>query len=374
MALTALLSASFLAAMLWAQRPDWQRSLLFGGCTGLAVISKFSSLAFLPAALALAAAGYFWLERPSGAVLGRELRGRAVMLLVAVAVAVFVIWAGYRFSFGKVYFADLRLPAPELYRGVKSVIDHNRVGHPSYLFGQRSTTGFWYFFPVVLAIKTPLAFLGLTVLGTVLVVRGHALLRFGWTPIAFSAAILAIAMMGNINIGVRHVLPVYVGSSLVAAAGAAYLLRIAPQRSWAAPVLGLAVAWLFASSLLSHPDYLPYFNEFVGDQPEKIVVDSDLDWGQDVKRLAHRLQQVGAPDVTFLSLLTANFREQGLPPVNDRMDGVRPPPGWCAISITYLKARRLGLQGPDRVLWPDRIPPTERVGAGIYLWQFPPAR
>jgi hypothetical protein len=180
-------------------------------------------------------------------------------------------------------------------------------------------------------------------------------------------------MMGHINIGVRHILPVYVGFSLVAAIGAAALLKIAPRKAWATPALGLAVAWFFASSLISHPDYLPYFNELAGSEPEKIVVDSDLDWGQDVKRLARRLQQVGANEVTFLSLLTADYRQHGMPPVSDRMDGVRPPPGWCAISITYLKERRLGLRGPDRVLWPDRIPPAEKIGAGIYLWQFPPS-
>jgi hypothetical protein len=374
MALTAWLSAAFLAAILWVQRPDWKRSVLFGACTGLAVISKFSSLAFLPATLALAAAVWLWRERPTAAVLVRDARGRAVMFLVAAAAACIVIWAGYRFSFGKVYFADLRLPAPELYQGVKSVLDHNRGGHSSYLLGERSQTGFWYFFPVVLGVKTPLAFLALVGLGIVLVVRRRDGFRQGWLPLAFSAAILAVGMIGNIDIGLRHVLPVYVGFALVAAIGAADLLRLAPRKAWATPVLGLAVAWLFASSLLSHPDYLPYFNELAGSEPEKIVVDSDLDWGQDVKRLARRLQQVGAREVTFLSLLTADYREHGMPRVIGVMDGLRPPPGWCAISITYLKARRLGSPDPNRVLWPDRIPPAEKVGAGIYLWQFPPAQ
>jgi len=54
-------------------------------------------------------------------------------------------------------------------------------------------------------------------------------------------------------------------------------------------------AWFGASSLISHPDYLAYFNEFAGSEPENIVVDSDLDWGQDVKRLAARLREVGLP-------------------------------------------------------------------------------
>src|SRR5581483_3618265 len=134
--------------------------------------------------------------------------------------------------------------------------------------------------------------------------------------------------------------------------------------------------WLFGSSLLSHPDYLPYFNELAGDEPEKILVDSDLDWGQDLKRLATRLQQVGADRLTFMSLQTYDWRSQGFPLTTDKMDGLRPPPGWCAISLTYWKARRLGLGNarPDVTLWPDRIPPTEKVGKSIYLWQFPPAR
>ncbi len=364
MALTAWLGAAFLTAMLWLEQPSWQRSLLFGACAGLAALSKFSSLAYLPAALALAAAAYLWTERPGAARIAREARGRAAMFLLAVAGGALVIWAGYRFSFAG------GVPAPELFQGIRSVMAHNKGGHASYLFGRQSATGWWYFFPVVLGVKTPLAFLLLTGVGI------GVLARRAWIPLAFSVAVLAVAMAGNIDIGVRHVLPVYMGFSLVSAGGAVYLLRLAPSRAWAVPALALILAWLFAASLLSHPDYLPYFNELAGDNPEKIVVDSDLDWGQDLKRLAHRLQQVGADRVTVMNLLTVDYREHGMPPTTDRMNGLQPPPGWCAISLTYWKARRLGLgmARPDVVLWPDRIPPTEKVGHGFYLWQFPPAR
>src|SRR5206468_6551236 len=128
------------------------------------------------------------------------------------------------------------------------------------------------------------------------------------------------------------------------------------------------------SSALSHPDYLPYFNELAGSEPEKIVVDSDLDWGQDAKRLANRLREVGAQEATWVTLLTADFEgEHGFPHLLPNMSVTQPSPGWNAIGLTYWKARRLGLGDsfPSLELWPDRIPPMEKVGKSIYVWRFP---
>jgi hypothetical protein len=69
-------------------------------------------------------------------------------------------------------------------------------------------------------------------------------------------------------------------------------------------------------------------------------------------------------------------KDYGLPPVVERMDVTSPNPGWNAVSLTFLKARRLGLfeKYPNVVLWPNRVPPQERVGKGILLWYFPPAQ
>jgi hypothetical protein len=366
MALAAFTGAAFLTGMLWLERPDAPRSLLFGAATGLAVLSKFSSLVFLPAAVALAAVAYFAIERPGAARVAVELKRRAPMLLLAIVAGCAVIWAGYRFSFGGV-------PAPQLFQGIADVMEHNRNGHATYLLGERSMTGWWYFFPVVLAVKTPLAFLLLLGLWGGLAARRSAFPRV-WIPLAFSAAILLVGMAGHIDIGVRHVLPIYIGLSIVAACAAADLLEQRRSRKWIAPAIAVLAIWYGASSLVSHPDYLPYFNELAGSEPEKIVVDSDLDWGQDAKRLAKRLREVGAREVTWVTLLTADFeREHGFPPMAAKLDVLHPSPGWNAIGLTYWKERRLGLGDayPDVVLWPDRVPPLEKVGKSIYLWHFP---
>ena len=371
MALTAFLGAAFLAGVLWTEEPTPARAAIFGLCGGLAALAKFSSLVFFPAAAGLTLLWYIARERPAGAVLFRTTRRRLPSLALAALVCCLVVWAGYRFSVGKVSFANLALPAPEFFAGLQQVQHHSSVGHASFLLGQRGRYGWWYFFPVALGVKSPLALLILLAVGIVLLVRKQDSLRNGWMPAAFAAGILAVGMTSSINIGVRHVLPVYLSFSLLASAGARWMLE---QRRAIGIAAGVLCAWLAASSLISHPDYLPYFNELAGSHPENILVDSDLDWGQDLKRLAARLKEAGATEVTLLTPYIDDFQKDGLPHRNEKLDLFQPPVGWCAISVSYWKEFRLGLM--DRysqyTIWPDRYPPTEKIGKGIDLWYFPP--
>ncbi|QOY88893.1 hypothetical protein [Paludibaculum fermentans] len=129
------------------------------------------------------------------------------------------------------------------------------------------------------------------------------------------------------------------------------------------------------TSILSHPDYLPYFNMLAGNEPEKILVDSDLDWGQDMNRLSARLHELGAREVTFNPFIMAYLEAgHGFPPLRET-DPSMPAPGWNAVSLTVLHATRLGLydQYPELTLWPDLLKPTERIGASTLLFYVPPA-
>jgi hypothetical protein len=368
MALTAFLGAAFLSGMIWLERPSVPTGLAFGAFTGLAVLSKFSTFVFFPAVVAAALAWYYAAERPKTASLGNAARARVPTFLLAVVTACLLIWAGYRFSFD-------RLPAPELFQGIQDVSKHNAEGHPGYLLGQYSRFGFWYFFPVVLAVKTPIPLLILLGAGVWLVLRKQSPYRHGWIPVAFAGGILLVAAFSKINIGVRHVLPVYMAFSLLAAAGAIHLLTTPTPRKWVPAALAALFLWFAGTSLLSHPDYIPYFNFLAGSRPEKIVVDSDLDWGQDVKRLAKRLHEVRAKEVTFANMMVGDTEKDfGFPHMVSQLDPTTPNPGWNAVSLSFLKARRLGLfeAYPNVELWPDRVPIQERVGKGILLWYFPP--
>lgn len=378
MACTAFLPAAFLAAVIWAEQPSPRSGAMFGIAGGLAVVSKFSVLPYFAAAAALSLLWFWFAQRPRLNLL-RELRSRIPSLAIAGAIAFLVIWATYRFSFGKVYFADISLPAPELFAGIRDVLRHNAEGHPGYLLGKASNSGFWYFYLVDLAVKTPLAFLALFFLGAAITLRRLSpdrpvILRRAWLPLAFSLGVLCVAMFSHINIGIRHVMPIYAGMCVTAALGLVWLLESPAPRQWAGWAALLLTLWYGGSSLASHPDYLPYFNELAGSHPENISVDSDLDWGQDMKRLGAKLREVGAPLVYMLPMNIGDLqKEYGFPPITDHIDALRPSPGWNAVSLTVLKQRRLGLRDrfPGIVPWPDRLEDYQMVGKSTRLYFAP---
>ena len=116
-----------------------------------------------------------------------------------------------------------------------------------------------------------------------------------------------------------------------------------------------------ATGAVCHPDYLSYFNEFAGRDPSKILVDSNLDWGQDTKRLGRRLQQLGVKEISVLLIepLTlplatedAIRRYYGLPPVK-LVGAYSPGTGWNAISPTIAKTLRLSFKP-----WWEQRPPS----------------
>jgi hypothetical protein len=359
MALTAAFGATFLAFLIWLDEPNLRHAVWLGLAGGLMMLSKFSGLAFFPVSAALALA---WRRR---AARREPSRKASASFVLAILTGALVVWAGYRFSFGDAGFWHLRLPAPELYAGIRQVLDHNALGHVSYLMGVRSQAGFWWFFPVALAVKSPLAFLILVLVSVAFLIWNGSFDRNAWALVAFSAGVLLVGIFSHIDIGVRHVLPAYLGLALLAGVGLVRLLEWSDSRLWLKASIAFLMLWLAGSSLWSHPDYLAYFNELAGNQPEKILVDSDLDWGQDLKRLSARLHQAGAAEVAFDPYVPGGVEQQlGFPPIHplNASGG-----GWNAIGLTAWKKSVSGRP-------PGFITPPERVGKSILLWYVPPFR
>jgi hypothetical protein len=230
---------------------------------------------------------------------------------------------------------------------------------------------------VALAVKTPVAFLILFVLGTFVCLRDRAR-PVHLMPLAFSLGILLLAMRSRIDIGIRHVEPIYISFAIISALGFTQLLQWARTRANSALTAGVLVAWMAISGAVRHPDYLAYFNEFAGRNPENILVDSNYDWRQDLKLLAKRLHELGVKEFSAAMGGTVQDHQYweawyGLPNMKDASVSMASP-GWTVVRPTLDKAFKFALLRGSNVPkpWFDQIVPTERVGS-LLLYYTPPA-
>jgi hypothetical protein len=303
-------------------------------------------------------------------------------------VAFLVFWGGYRFdlrtptqAFGPrantVYdfftpsalqpmmhhvAESVPIPAPAFAVGFAIVKNHDALGHNAYLLGRWSTKGWWYYFPVVFFYKTPLPVLFLAAWGVVLIARSGN--RPAIACVLAGAAIMGAAMTSSINIGLRHVLPVYVPLSIVAA----YAVTEIWQRSrdaFGRAVLIALLAWTFAGVAADHPDYMAWFNEAAQPNPSRIAVDSNLDWGQDGLRLARVLREMDIHDAAVDIGGAMRNEAHGIPTRGP--DPLQKTPGWVAIGESTLAARR----ARGEYAWLSAYRPVRRVGTSIRLYYIP---
>ena len=229
----------------------------------------------------------------------------------------------------------------------------------TFLFGDYWIGGRWYFFPVVMLIKMPLPALSAVLAGVIYGValwtkRRRGRWRFRSHALAAglaTAVFLGMAMRGEMNIGVRHVLPIFPMLAIVA--GATLGPRLGRSSAGRLAIAGVLV-WQAACIARIHPDYLCHINEIaVG--PEfayNVVADSNLDWGQDVPKLADYCRD--HPDERIVlgyfgaDLPSAyGIRAEQMP--FRRLDpGLKtappdPPPGTYIVSATYLQGLYTGL-------------------------------
>jgi 4-amino-4-deoxy-L-arabinose transferase-like glycosyltransferase len=331
MAAAATIIAALYAFARWQEEPSVARAAILGVAIAAAVASKFSAIVFLAAGgAALLAAGRARAGSP------RPL----VQLLVALAVAIAGILAIYRFDAGA------------FLRGIEDLRAHNKVGHPSYLFGEVRREGWRFYFPIALWFKTTLP---------LLVAFAFGIRKRTAALVAIFLAILAVAMLSRISIGVRHVLPLYPLMAMIAAYGVIQL-----RRPFAIAILVAQVA-TFA---LAHPDHLPYFNLTAGRDPSRILLDSNLDWGQDLLRLEEACERRSIDALNIAYFGSADVRRHRLPKLTP-LRPFTPTKGWVAISEMNLKD--LGARNRPRGAfdWLRQYEPVERVGKSIVLYRVP---
>jgi hypothetical protein len=161
MGITACFAAAAYALLRLIEQPGPKTAAWLGLAGGLMVLTKFSALVFYPAAVVATLVVWLVRRRPSPRSFAQLLYERLPWLGAAALAGFVVIWAGYRFSFGKTLWIPFPVPFPELYPGIQEVIRHNGRGHFTYFLGEVSVDGWWNFFPTLLAVKLPIAALAL---------------------------------------------------------------------------------------------------------------------------------------------------------------------------------------------------------------------
>ena len=247
---------------------------------------------------------------------------------------------------------------PEAYLFGLAFAQRRALLRPSFLLGRYSNFGFRAFFPVSFLLKTPLPSLALIAAGLGWIVRRR---DRRWVDVACIgipvAVYLGAAIDSRFSIGHRHLLPIYPFLFVLAGSLARPWARWAPRRRRAAGVLVLAT--IAASSVVVfsppwrpsvvYPHFLAYFNELAGGPRHgyERLVDSSLDWGQDLKYLKRWLDERGITEPIGLSYFgTADPRYYGIRHINlpggylfESPDPAPrlPVPGWLAISATNLQ-------------------------------------
>jgi 4-amino-4-deoxy-L-arabinose transferase-like glycosyltransferase len=327
--LTCFLLATVYAFYRFVKRPTLWRLIVSGLAAGLALSAKHTGILVFPILLLLALCD--WLLRrkvePTHTEPRRLGTARYVLsLAVITAVSLTVLWAFYGFRYaarpaglqlnpssveyiarlsrpheGKLLAAVARyrlLPESYIYglADVRLMDDY----YSSFLLGKTYPHGVWFYFPVAIAIKSTLAFLVL--LGIAIwAIAMRNLTR--WREILFltvpPAVYLAVAMSSHMNIGVRHVLPIYAFLSVLIGGTTAALVNGRPRLIY---VFAALILFQMVTSLRAFPTYISYVNEAWGGQKNAwwLLSDSNADWAQQLKATRQYLDSRGVKDCWFV--------------------------------------------------------------------------
>jgi 4-amino-4-deoxy-L-arabinose transferase-like glycosyltransferase len=387
----------------YVKKPSLIRLLLAGIAAGLLLATKHSGILLAPMLLLLI--GWEILCAPKGTRSKLALRLSGAFAAIVV-VAVVVLWSFYGFRYAarpnglklSTSLADYAAPLshisstvvlaiarlhllPESY--LMGLVDVKRMAefYPTFIFGKVYAHGQWWYFPIVILIKTTLGLLALVALAAFAILTGRLSKRRELAFVLVPCVVyLAVAILAGMNIGSRHILPLYALGAILAGAG--IMALSSANRRWAWVGAALIIAHI-ASSLAAFPNFIPYANEAWGGQPSvhNLLSDANVDWGQQLLQVKRWQDKHPAEECWFayfarpeIDPATYGISCHALPTIDTLSLGgsdIVPPDihGTLLISAGDLS----GCEWPSAAMNPYRsfqsVKPDESIDYGVLVYR-----
>ena len=380
---------------IWRQNPEQNKRLLFPGLfLGLALLSKSSAWLMIPVLFVL-----LWIPGtnreagPPHSPFKNLLRFGVILIFALLVINIVFLFHGafvdkgelisvmLRQEAGKFWLLRLILfPFPRLYSFSMLFNLAQSMGgvhpFPFFLNGQYSNTGFWNYFLFAFVLKTPLPFL-LMLAGSLLVLFK---MRQSWfillPPIFF---LLYFSFLNRLDLGLRYVLPIYPFFLVAAGAIVPKLLQVARGKILSV----LLILWNLVAAIHIYPHHLAYFNELSGGSVSgyKYLVDSNLDWGQDLVGLKSfvdkngidriRLSYYGMSDPAYYGIHYRYLPSPKFQPWTQRHrneENFKLEKGLYAISATNITG--IFLQNRDTYRYFKSLEPIDSIGYSILIYEI----
>jgi hypothetical protein len=359
------------------ESPRPQTTLPAGLAFGGALLTKYTAIILIPIFGLLAAVAWWRLWRSAGEKPARRIFANLCLFAVVVWGTVLLLYFPHWSPPPSIPVTDahhLQIPAwftglrpllvpRDFFKGFTIMLMHVFGGHDSYLLGHWSRTGWWYYYPVAILVKTPVALLLLLASAVGMALRRIRQWNFAEaTPLIAAAVYLACAITSKADIGIRHILPIY--PLLAVVAGIEYrrarlLTRFA---GW------ILAAWLAVAAFAARDDYLAYFNELAGGPAhgQDYLLDSNFDWGQGGKRLKAWMEKNHVAHV-YLDYFGTGVAIEYLQIPNHRVKAAE----VRTLSDGYLVVSATHLMSPPYDWLRASHTPVARIGASLFVYSLP---
>jgi hypothetical protein len=371
MVATFFILLSVYAFWLFLNDPSFRKTALAGACIGLAQLSKYNAFLLYPVFLLLLIFEFPVRDRS-------KMKTLFARFFAVIFISLIVTWAGYGFDLQPVLKDAMRVeekleiahnmkldkiltqvptPLGAHILGVLGVLKHSQQSNTTYFLGKWSDKGNCLYFLTAFVIKNPIPMLIFLLAGLFITFRSK--INSGEKTILTAIAVFFItSSFSNLQIGIRHILPLFPLCFIIAGRSEVLL-----KKKILNIIIAALIIWYTLSSLVAWPDYIAYFNELIGGSKNgcKYLRDSNLDWGQDLPALSAYMAKNGVKEVALEYFGQADPLVYGIHYRKFNPDEFEKPGNSIyAVSAQYL----------EHVKWTKEYKPAALAGYSIFIYDF----